>query len=151
MPQVRKRLSRGEARPGTSPGTVRAPGRAPAPPVQERPAPPAPTEPSWPPLQEPPAPKPPEPAFTPPPPSPAPPTAEAPAPEASIGAPPQMKSAQAGPKWKLDRSKIVVAHDGGSVLKLVESDPDRRGLSGNLRKRRHRGGRRHREGRSRSL
>ena len=32
-----------------------------------------------------------------------------------------MESAPAAPKWKLDRSKIVVAHDGDSVLRLVES------------------------------
>ena len=80
------------------------------------PEPSTPPEPSWPPFQEPPAPEPSEPAFTPPPPPPAPPT-----PEASIGAPPKMESAPAAPKWKLDRSKIVVAHDGDSVLRLVES------------------------------
>jgi predicted Zn finger-like uncharacterized protein len=88
------------------------------PPFQEpsAPEPSAPPEPAWPPFQEPSAPKPPEPAFTPPPPPPAPPMAEAPAPEA-----PQRESAPAGPKWNLDGSKIVVAHDGDSVLKLVES------------------------------
>ncbi|MGC2425093.1 MAG: response regulator [Nitrospirota bacterium] len=115
--------------PAPAPEPPAPPVETPAPPVQERPAPPrpeppAPPEPSWPPFQEPPAPKPPEPVFTPPPPSPAPPV-EAPAPEAPpeapVEAPPQTKSAQAGPKWKLDRSKIVVAHDGDSVLKLVES------------------------------
>ena len=116
------------------------PVEAPAPPVQEEqvfrqtepsapPEPSTPPEPSWPPFQEPPAPEPSEPAFTPPPPPPAPPTPEASigapepeaSPEASIGAPPQMESAPAAPKWKLDRSKIVVAHDGDSVLRLVES------------------------------
>ena len=125
MPQVREHLPRGEARPAASPGTARAPGR------DSRAASPGKTRAAKAgtarapgtfvaafsgaaraeasgacfhstPLHPPPR-------------------AEAPAPEASIGAPPRMKSAPAGPKWKLDRSKIVVAHDGDSVLKLVES------------------------------
>jgi CheY-like chemotaxis protein len=90
----------------------------PPPPVQEGPVsgqeePPAPPEPSWPPFQERPAPEPP---------------AEAPAPEAppetTVEAPaeePQVKSAPAGPKWELDKKKIVIAHDGDSVLRLAES------------------------------
>jgi CheY-like chemotaxis protein len=131
-----------------APESPAPPVEAPEPPVQEKPVPrqtepPAPPEPAWPPFQEPSAPEPsappepawppfqepaaqepPEPAFTPPPPAPAP-SFEASAPEAPpearVEAPPQMKSAPAGPKWELDRSKIVVAHDGDSVLRLVES------------------------------
>jgi CheY-like chemotaxis protein len=90
------------------------PAETPAPSVQEGPVsgqtePPTPPEPpelSWPPFQEQPAPEPPR--------------AEAPAPEAPVEAP-QATSAPAGPKWELDKKKIVIAHDGDSVLRLAES------------------------------
>jgi CheY-like chemotaxis protein len=83
------------------------------------PEPSAPPEPSWPPFQEPTAPETSEPSF-PPPPAPSEPRAEAPAPEASAEEP-QAESAPAGPKWELDKKKIVIAHDGDSVLRLAES------------------------------
>ncbi len=77
----------------------------------EKPAakPAAPPIPSRPPITEPVAQKTPEESFTPPPP-----------PKPS-GAAPQAKVSLAASKWELDRSKILVAHDGESVLGLVES------------------------------
>ncbi len=56
--------------------------------------------------------KPPETAFTPPSP---------PAQLKPVEAAPQAKVSRPAPKWGLDRSKILVAHDGESVLGLVES------------------------------
>ncbi len=71
-----------------------------------------PPEPSRPPQAETAAQKPPEAAFTPPP---------APAPPKPAEAPQARVPRAAAPKWELDRSKILVAHDGESVLGLAES------------------------------
>ncbi|MHB8173519.1 MAG: response regulator [Nitrospirota bacterium] len=90
--------------------------RKPEQPFQENPAPP---EPSRPPLKEPvpAAQKPPEPGFTLPSSQP---SSLPPKPVEKIERP-QVKATPAGPKWELDSSKIVVAHDGESVLGLVAS------------------------------
>ena len=73
---------------------------------------PPPPEPMRPPQMEPAAQKPPEATFTPP---------SAPAPSKPAEAAPQAKVSRSVPKWGLDRSKILVAHDGESILGLVES------------------------------